>query len=105
MIMQVTDWTCGMSAVSTRRPLFIVWRSNTLTTRASALCGLDPVGRASASRVLAGRVACSRRQLLPPLVGDLDGLALAVVVTDEHALGLGDDPAADAQLVVEVEAL
>src|SRR5215218_7944647 len=100
MIMQVTDCTCGMSAVSTRRPLSRVRRWNTLTTGALAFFG--SVGAASTPRVLAGR-SCG--QFLPPLMGDLDRLAGAVVVGDEDALGLGDDSPADAQLVVEVEAL
>src|SRR3954469_19083651 len=98
MIMQVTDCTCGISAVSTRSPLSSVWRWKTLTSRAPVSCGLDLPGPAARWSCLAGRVACSCGQFLTPLVGNLDRLALAVVVADEDAFGLGHDPAADAQL-------
>src|SRR5438874_6331373 len=75
MIMQVTDCTCGMLALRTRRPF--------------------PVDAAQNS--------CSHP--LTPVFGDRDRLAGAVVVTDEDAPGLGDDLAADAEDVVEIEAL
>src|SRR6187549_78373 len=105
MIMQVTDCTCGMLAVRTRRPLSSVWRSNTLTGCAPSASGLDAAGRPAPFGVPARRAACSRGELLPPLFGQLDRLALAVVVRDEDALRLGHDRLADAQHVLEVEAL
>src|SRR5215210_2743059 len=96
MIMQVTDCTCGMSAVITRSPLPSTCRSNTLMPDAPALCWLADVSWAASRKDLAGRVACSCRQPLAPLVRDGHGLALGVVVADQDALGHRDHPPADA---------
>src|SRR5919201_926773 len=106
MIMQVTDCTCGMSAVTTGRPLPSRWRWNTLLN-APRPCfvrarfhwsGADVQGSCRTRSVSCG-------QPLPPGLGDRHRLAAGVVVADADALRLGDHAPAGAELVLEVEAL